>query len=63
MIIFSTNPAVNKLKKTCNAKFELMLLEWTPRLCLRFVLYNMRLVNTLFIAKYGVMNYSLLMPT
>ena len=63
MKIFSINPAVNNLKKTSNAKFEPMLLEWTPRLCLRFVLYDMRLVNTLIIAKYGVMNYSLLMPT
>ena len=28
-----------------NAKTELELLEWTSRLCLRFVLYDMRLVN------------------
>ena len=41
---------------------DLVLLEWTLHLCLHFVLYDMRSVNMLIIAKYGVMNYSLLMP-
>ena len=36
------------LKATYNSKSELVLLEWTPHLCLRFVLYNMRLVNTFY---------------
>ena len=49
----------NILKGTSNAKSELVLLEWTPRLCLCFVLYYMCLVNTFIIALYGVMNYSL----
>lgn len=31
-----------------------------PTLCLRFVSYDMRFVNTFIIAKYGVMNYLLL---
>ena len=48
------------LKETSNAKSDLVLLEWTPRLCLRFVLYDMRLVN--IIAMYGVMNQLFLMP-
>ena len=39
-----------------------MLLEWTPRLCLRFVLYGMRLVNRFIIVMYGVMKDLLLMP-
>ena len=43
-------------------KSVLVLLEWTPRLCLRFVLYDIRLFNTFIIAMYGVMNNSLLMP-
>ena len=51
------------LKKTSNAKSELVLLEWTFHLCLRFVLYDMRLVNSFIIAIYGVIDYSLLMPT
>ena len=46
----------NILKETSNAKSDLVLLEWTPRLCLRFVLYDMRLVNTFIIAICGVMN-------
>ena len=50
------------LKETSNAKSELVLLEWTPRLCLLFVLYNMRLVSTFIIAMYGVMNNLLLVP-
>ena len=50
------------LKETSNAKSELVLLEWTPRLCLRFVLYDMSLVNTFIIALYGVMNYLLHSP-
>ena len=45
-----------------NRKSELVLLEWTPGLCLCFVLYDMRLVNTFIIAMYGVMNFLLLMP-
>ena len=53
---------INILKETSNAKSELVLLERTPRLCLRFVLYGMRLVNTFSISNFGVMNYSLLMP-
>ena len=36
-------------------------MEWTPRLCIHFVLCDLRLVNTFIIAMYGVMNYSLLM--
>ena len=36
----------NILEETSNAKSELVLLEWTPRLCLCFVVYDMRLVNT-----------------
>ena len=39
-----------------------MLLEWTPGLCLCFVLYDIRLVNTFIIAMYGIMNFLLLMP-
>ena len=42
------------LKETSNEKSELVLLEWTPRLCLVFVLYNTRLVTTFIIAMYGV---------
>ena len=44
------------------AKSELVFLEWTPRLCLRFGLYDMSLVNTFIIAMHGVMNYSLHVP-
>ena len=51
------------LKNTSNAKSELVLLEWTPRLCLRFVLYDMSLVNIFIIAMFGVMNYSLHVPS
>ena len=47
------------LKETSNAKSELVLLEWTPCLCLCFVLYGIRLVNTFIVAMYGVINYSL----
>ena len=44
-------------------KSELVLMKWTPRLYLRFVLYETRLVNTFIIAMHGVaMNDSLLMP-
>ena len=50
------------LTETSNAKSEPVLLEWTPRLCLRFVLYDMSLVNTFIIAIYSVMNYSLHIP-
>ena len=50
------------LKETSNAKSEFVLLEWTPRLCPCFMLYDMRLVNTFIIAMYGVINYALLMP-
>ena len=49
------------LKETSHAKSKLVLSEWTPRLCLCFVLYNMRLIKTFIIAMYSVMNYSLLM--
>ena len=44
------------LKKTANAKSELVLFEWTPRLYLHLVLYDMRLVNTFIIAMYDVIN-------
>ena len=47
-----------KLRETSNAKSELVFLFWTPRLCLRFVLYDMRLI-TFIIAMYGVMHNSL----
>ena len=40
-----------------NAKSELVLLEWTPGLCLRF-----EACQHFIIAMYGYMNYSLLMP-
>ena len=50
------------LKETSNAKYELMLLGWTFLLCLRFVLYDMKLINIFVIAMYDVMNYSLHMP-
>ena len=50
------------LKETSNAKSEFVLLEWTPRLCLCFVLYDMGLVNTFIIVMYDVMNYWLLRP-
>ena len=50
------------LKETYNAKSELALLEWTLHLCLRFVLYHMRLVNTFIISMYGIVNYLLIMP-
>ena len=53
---------LNILKETSNAKSELVLLAWTSCLCLRFVLYDMSLVNTFIIAMYCVMNYSLPMP-
>ena len=49
------------LTEPSKAKSELVLLERNPR-CLHFVLYNMRLVNTLNIAVYGAMNYLLLAP-
>ena len=49
------------LKKTSNAKSDLVLLECTPRLCLRFVLYDLRLVSAVTIVMYSVMNYPLLM--
>ena len=49
------------LEETSNAKSEHVLLHWTPRLCLRFVLYDMSFVNTFFFAMYNVMNYPLLM--
>ena len=52
----------NILKKTFDAKSEFVLLESTPHLCLRFVFYDMRLVNTSIIAMYDIMNYSLLIP-
>ena len=52
----------NIQKETSDAKSELELLGWTPLLYLRFVLYDMRLVNTFIIAMYGVMNYSLHLP-
>ena len=51
-----------KLKGNSNVKSELVLLEWIPRLYQRFVLNDMRLINTFIIAMYGAMNYSLLMP-
>ena len=47
-------------KEISNAKSELV--EWAPRLCLHFMLYDMRLVNTFIIAMYGVMNNLLLVP-
>ena len=43
------------------AKYETVLLEQTTLLCLRFVLYDMRLVNTFIIAMYSVINYLLLL--
>ena len=46
----------NILKETSNAKYEVVLLEWTPHLSLCFVLYDMRPVNTFDTAMYGVMN-------
>ena len=52
----------NILKETSNAKSGLMLLIWPHVFFLRFVLYDMRLVNAFIITMYGVMNYSLLMP-
>ena len=52
----------NILQETSNPKSELVLLEWTPRLCLLFVLYDVRLFNTIIITLYGVMNYCFLMP-
>ena len=53
---------MNILKETSNAKSELVLLEWIPCLYLCFVVYDMRPVNTFFIAMYGVINYMLLTP-
>ena len=44
---FVVTNSVYVLKETSNAKSALVLLEWTHCLCLRFVLYGMRLVNTL----------------
>ena len=41
---------------------ELVFLELTPRLCLRFVLCDIRLNNIFTTAMSCVMNYSLLMP-
>ena len=52
----------NIVKETSNAKFKLVLLGWTPCLCLCFVLNDKRIFNTFIITMYGVMNYSLLMP-
>ena len=53
---------VEKMREAfANAKSEPMFVEWTLRLCPRFVLYDMRLVNTFIIAMYGVMsNWSLI---
>ena len=51
------------LKESSNAKSERVLLEWTLRLCLRLVRYDMRLVNNFIIAMYGIMNYLMLLPT
>ena len=51
------------LKESSNARSERVLLEWTLRLCLRLVRYDMRLVNNFIIAMYGIMNYLLLLPT
>ena len=45
------------LKETSNSKSELVLLDWTPDLYLRFVLYDIRFANIFIIAKYGDMNY------
>ena len=45
-----------------HAKPELVLSQWNPRLCLCFMLYDMRFVNTFIIAMYVVMDYSLFMP-
>ena len=45
-----TQKEITILKETSNAKSQLVLLEWTPCLCLRFVLYDMRLGNTFIIA-------------
>ena len=45
----------NILKETSDAKSEIVLWEWTPPLCLRFVLNDMRLVTTFIIAMYGDM--------
>ena len=53
-LIFSYHKIISILKETSNAKFELVVLKWTSRLCLRFVLYDMRLVNTFIIAMYIV---------
>ena len=39
-----------------NAKSKRVLLEWTSRLCLGFVLYDMRLVNTFIIVMCVAMN-------
>ena len=52
----------NILKETSNEKSELVLLEWTARLCRHFVLCDMSLVNTFIIAIYDVMNYLLHVP-
>ena len=54
--------AYNILKETSNAKSERMLLECTPRFCLRPVLYDMRLVNIFIIVMYDVMSYLFLTP-
>ena len=54
----------NILKKTSNAKYELVLLEWTTHSCLRLVLYEYETCEHFFITAmiYGIMNYSLLVP-
>ena len=61
-MLIHEDPAWFLTKETSSAKSELVLMEWAPRLCLCFVLYDMRLVNTFIIAKYCVMNYSLVIP-
>ena len=43
-------------------KYELVFLELTSRLCLRFVLCDIRLNNSFTIAMSCVMNHSLQMP-
>ena len=50
------------MKETANAKSECVSLKWTPSSYQRFVLFEMRPVNTLMIVMYGVMDYLLLMP-
>ena len=50
---------VHVLEETSNTKYELAFCGMDPSFVSRFVLYDMRLVNTSLL---GVMNYSLLMP-